>query len=97
MDSNYFWGILTGLAVYWGFQKLEHHGGARANPLPYPTRDIPDLRSARKIASYLSRCYNGVVEVVRQDQDHYRIVYRSEPSPESAFLGAYKNEMRVYP
>jgi hypothetical protein len=53
-----------------------------------PTRNIPDLRAARKIAVHLSSMHPGqLVDVTQQDDGDYRITYARAPSRRS--VGAF--------
>jgi hypothetical protein len=57
--------------------------------MAFPTRNIPDLRAARKIASHLSTKRPGQLVDVRRDGEDYRVVYTHSPSEYS--LGTYKD------
>jgi len=57
--------------------------------MSFPTRNIPDLRAARKLASHLSSTKPNKMVDVTQDSNGYRLSLTQVPSHHS--LGTFKN------
>jgi hypothetical protein len=73
--------LMVGIVGTLAWQKFYGH---HSNPIP--TRGIPDLRAARKLAQHQSTVERGKIVNVSKDGDGYRIVYGNRPSELGSFL-----------